>query len=433
MKSVKIRDSSDNDILVSFVSQDLIVDDEPSEIDVLIKIKTRKIRDVERSWTSLCLVLDISGSMSGEPLENAKSAIFYVFDQLSEKDLVSLVCYSTEAYIAFENFTVKDRPKMKEIVKNLQSLDSTNMMAGVELGRQIFTRTDKKIKDRHLMVFTDGMVNTGITEPEKIYSIVKNLKEKNSITTNTFGFGVNYDDLLLRNMARLGNGIYYYIPSAFDLIGVFSNAFSLLTSIIARNVILNLVGFSKTQILAVYGLEEEPLAKKGMIKIGNLFSDDERIFLVKLLVYPEDTKTVPFFGYRLRGETYSGKPYILKKNFKIDLCVHPCQIDYVKEIEDRKTIFWALKEQKRLSDEIDVIVQKGQMDEKKRKIYTEKFDGIKKKLKPLKGTYEEADLSFKEIELSSQDFGNMQYEEMAKRSNYAAEMVRQTKKTYVKK
>ena len=72
-----------------------------NKIDVVMEIKTKKTVTQEREGFHLILLLDVSGSMEGEKLENSKQVIKNIINTLYSKDTLSFVTYSTYAEVIF--------------------------------------------------------------------------------------------------------------------------------------------------------------------------------------------------------------------------------------------------------------------------------------------------------------------------------------------
>src|SRR5262245_57450259 len=86
--------------------------------------------------TDLVIILDRSGSMSGDKIENARSAIRELVSRLGPEDRFALVTYSTTASLAIPPAAADDsaRAAWLETVGTILPDGGTNMSSGLDLG-----------------------------------------------------------------------------------------------------------------------------------------------------------------------------------------------------------------------------------------------------------------------------------------------------------
>ena len=59
---------------------------------------------------------------------------------------------------------------------------------------------------RRLLLLTDGHLNCGIVEPVQVERIVASGLEKDTVRTSCLGFGDNYSEDILRQLAKASGG-----------------------------------------------------------------------------------------------------------------------------------------------------------------------------------------------------------------------------------
>jgi len=158
-------------------------------------------------------VLDISGSMQGEKLHQAKEAVRLAVHHLHDGDVFSLVTFSSEVHCVFEPTEVDDRLR-KVIESALQEITVTGMTAldgGLEMG--ISKAIIKSRQNNLVLLLSDGQANVGETDLEKIGSR-SHFARQNGLTLSTLGVGVDYNEALMAEIAIQGGGRYYHIQSA---------------------------------------------------------------------------------------------------------------------------------------------------------------------------------------------------------------------------
>ena len=87
------------------------------KLPVLIRVQAPDLdtaKKVERKPYHLSLVIDRSGSMSGEPLIEAVRCARYIVDQLDAKDQASLVVFDSNIRTLAETAAVGDRKQFQQ-------------------------------------------------------------------------------------------------------------------------------------------------------------------------------------------------------------------------------------------------------------------------------------------------------------------------------
>ena len=94
-------------------------------------VKTRKIPPL-----NLALVIDHSGSMSGDRIENVKKALLAFVGKLRETDVVSIIGFNQEASVLLAPTKRANLDQIRQVIESISAGGSTNMHAGLILGYQ---------------------------------------------------------------------------------------------------------------------------------------------------------------------------------------------------------------------------------------------------------------------------------------------------------
>lgn len=179
----------------------------------------------------IVLVLDCSGSMDGEPLEQTRQAAQNFVDVIQkEKARVSVVTYSDYANV--ECSLTDDISELKSKIADIEAMDMTNIYSGLEAADGILEGSSAKKKI--IVLMTDGLPNEGenINEDYQtpLVSYAQELKNK-GYYMYTLGFFSNlaYDapeelpgaQQMLERMAS--PGYHFEVTSADDLIFFFDD------------------------------------------------------------------------------------------------------------------------------------------------------------------------------------------------------------------
>ena len=139
----------------------------------------------------LVLVLDVSGSMAGTSIAQAKNALKFILDRLNPKDRFGL--------ITFSDTVNRYGPGLWEctgdnIARARRWVDGREAIGGTNLNEALLSALELRPKDAGrtftVIFFTDGQPTVGEIVPEKI---LQNVMAKNSANTRIFTFGVGHD------------------------------------------------------------------------------------------------------------------------------------------------------------------------------------------------------------------------------------------------
>lgn len=183
----------------------------------------------------ITFVLDVSGSMAGKKMEQAKKALSFCVDNLNSSDKFEIVRFSTEAEALFEKRVTANSAniaKAKEYIKKLRPIGGTNIDEAIELACK-----EKKAADRpHMIVFiTDGKPTIGETNEK---SLLGKIKTSNSENTRIFTFGIG-DDInthLLDKITEETKAYRSYIAEEEDIELKISNFYTKVSSPILTDV-----------------------------------------------------------------------------------------------------------------------------------------------------------------------------------------------------
>lgn len=231
--------------------------------------------EVDRKPLDLALVIDRSGSMSGAPLEAAKRAAEVAVGMLLPGDRVAVVAYESGVQVVVPSAVVgADRSRIVGPIRTIAPGGSTALYAGWAEGLSQVLRAQASSGDashdahdsdaahaaddvdaaiRRIVLLTDGMANVGPSRLDEIAPDVGRAAQL-GVTTTTLGFGVSYDEHLLRGLADAGLGNYVYIEDASQLVGVFEQELAGLGALRGRQLRLALEGGGATLAHVARGL-----------------------------------------------------------------------------------------------------------------------------------------------------------------------------------
>ncbi|MBR0237928.1 MAG: von Willebrand factor type A domain-containing protein [Thermoguttaceae bacterium] len=163
---------------------------------------------------NLTYLIDVSGSMDDEDkLDLIKKSLCNQVDFLRDEDSISIVTYSDTAKVVLSSTPVKNRKKIKTVIRSLRASGCTNASDGLVLAYQENKkRFDAKGVNR-IILCSDGDFNVGVTDSDQLQSFIKQQAQSGSFLL-VLGFGMgNYRDNTMETLANYGQGSYHYINS----------------------------------------------------------------------------------------------------------------------------------------------------------------------------------------------------------------------------
>jgi Ca-activated chloride channel family protein len=151
-------------------------------------------------------VVDVSGSMEGDSLREAKSALRLCLRHLAEGDRFQILAFS-DTFFAHEPapvpFTQKTLATADAWVDALQTIGGTEMLEPLLAAARALE--DSGARDRIIVLLTDGQVGNEAEIAARV------CERAGKTRIYTFGIGTNVSDLLLGDLARRTRGAVEFI------------------------------------------------------------------------------------------------------------------------------------------------------------------------------------------------------------------------------
>ncbi len=167
----------------------------------------------------VALVLDTSGSMAGNKLEQAKKALLFCIENLNAGDRFEIVRFSTEAEPLFDRLVeanAENRKKASSFVKDLRPIGSTAIDEA--LAKAVALRPAASDRPYLIIFLTDGRPTIGLTDEDQIVSRVGGWSETGGNTRIfCFGLGSDVNTHLLDKITEKTHAVSQYVLPEEDL------------------------------------------------------------------------------------------------------------------------------------------------------------------------------------------------------------------------
>jgi Ca-activated chloride channel homolog len=178
---------------------------------------------------TVIFVVDQSGSMSGQKIEQAREAAKFVLQNLRPDDLFNIIRYENEVVNLapeLQRFNESSRESAVGFINSINSGGGTNIDGALKAAMGMIPSGD----DPSYVVFlTDGLPTVGETNELKI---AKNCLEANKFGARLISFGVGFDvnSRLLDRLARENNGQSEYVTPNENIETVVGNLYKKLSA-----------------------------------------------------------------------------------------------------------------------------------------------------------------------------------------------------------
>lgn len=187
----------------------------------------------------LALVVDRSGSMNGQPLQEALRCVEHIASHLTPQDAMALVVYDDKVDTLLPLQTMRSADAVAKAIAGVQAGGMTDLHGGWLAGAQQLEGGTEQTVSR-VILLSDGQANHGETDLSVIEAQCREWLGR-GVSTTTVGLGRGFNEDLMIGMSRAGGGQNYYGQTAADLYDSFDEELALLQAMYLRQVVLKLL------------------------------------------------------------------------------------------------------------------------------------------------------------------------------------------------
>jgi uncharacterized membrane protein len=170
-------------------------------VEEVLPLVSRFEKDKEKPSLAMVLVIDKSGSMSGQPLALARQAARSAAELLGNQDQIAVIAFDDQPQLVLDLTPASNRAQVAAAIDSIAEGGGTNMQPGMVQARDILRGASAKLK--HVIGLTDGQF------PHM--NIVELCQEMagSGMTVSTVAMGSGADAGILSQMAEAGRGRFY--------------------------------------------------------------------------------------------------------------------------------------------------------------------------------------------------------------------------------
>jgi len=234
-----------------------------------------------RAPVNLALVIDKSGSMSGDRIERAREAALEAVRRLGPDDLVSVVAFDNGVRTLLPARRVGDGSAITEAIEGIAANGGTNLYGGVAAGAEALRRHIEDGYTHRVILLSDGQANVGPQTPEALGSLGAQLVRE-GISVTTIGLGLDFNEDLMTRLARRSDGNTYFVENSRDLGRIFGEELGDVLSIVARRVVIEVTFPEGVRPVRLVGREGRIENRRAFIELNQLYGSQEKFALVEV-------------------------------------------------------------------------------------------------------------------------------------------------------
>jgi len=191
----------------------------------------------ERGPVNMVLVLDRSGSMQGDKIENLRRAALGVVDRMGSRDVISVVAYDTREEVLIPAMPVRDKETIRRKIRSIQADGSTALFAGVSKGlaqARIYRGGGRATR---VVLLSDGQANIGPSSPSQLAALGRSAARE-GIPVTTVGLGLGYNEDLMSQLAQASDGNHDFAAEPTDLVRIFDRELGDAQDVVASDIVV---------------------------------------------------------------------------------------------------------------------------------------------------------------------------------------------------
>lgn len=250
--------------------------------EVRLAADNRQLPETSARPVAMALVLDVSGSMEGEKLVQARNAVLEMVDRMRDSDQISLVVYSDNARVVQPLARVRDvRAQLHMTVPSINTEGGTNIPSGLVAGAQTLSDAPEGVV-RRVVLMSDGRDGSG----QSIDMISAELRTRadRGVTLSSLGVGADYDETFMSRLADAGRGNYEFMRDGAQLRAFLGRELQQATRTTVERAVAEVRLPSGWHLTRAYGAEAQVTGNTVRLPVGALFAGDERRMVLDLTV-----------------------------------------------------------------------------------------------------------------------------------------------------
>lgn len=246
---------------------------------------------------AISVVVDKSGSMTGEKIAQARRALLTLLDRMDGDDYISVITYSDGAHEMQSLERVREvEERLRSRIARLGADGGTNIRAGLVMGARSLSEAPRHAV-RRVLLLSDGQDTYGANARQ---SAGEALDRAGTATISTLGIGHDFDERFMRNVAEVGDGNYAFLANTDRMRDFLANELEQTRSTSADDVRVELRLPDGWRVARAFGAEAEGTEGLVTINVGAVTSARERRIVLDLIVDADEVGSLGSLSAEVR-------------------------------------------------------------------------------------------------------------------------------------
>lgn len=238
-----------------------------------------RAREEKRAPISLAVVLDTSGSMEGEKIEEARRSVLRLLSEMRDDDEITVVRYSDTSELVQPLARVGNvRGTLVAKVQQLVASGGTNIPGGLSHGLRALEEAARG-RVRRIVLVSDGLDSTRARAESLARSSFSS-----GITVSSLGIGLDFDESYMGSLAQNGHGNFAFVKDGASLAKFLHRELEETAGTTIENAHVQLHLPDGVQFVSATGADAVVTGdgREVSLVVGSLFAGDERRIVVEL-------------------------------------------------------------------------------------------------------------------------------------------------------
>lgn len=229
-----------------------------------------------RAPVSLAIVLDTSGSMTGEKIEEAKRSAIRLVRDMHPDDEVAFVRYSDGSELVQPLARVRDvREGLIRHIEGIVAAGGTNIPSGLRLGKDALRNAAGNHVHR-IVLMSDGL-DSSRSESDRLAAAAA----AEGTVTSSLGIGLDFDEAYMSSVAHAGHGNFAFVKDGASLATFLEKELSETAHTVVQNANVRIRVPAGLAFVRASGADAQIENGELVIRAGSLFGGDERRVLLE--------------------------------------------------------------------------------------------------------------------------------------------------------
>ena len=261
----------------------------PESVVVKVALNGVTVAAKHRASVNLAIVIDRSGSMSGQKIERAKEAAIAAVERLNENDVVSVIVFDDSVNTIVPARRVTDKPAIASAIRAVRAGNSTAIFAGVSQAASEIRKHGDSGRVNRILLLSDGQANVGPASPDELGRLGAALM-KEGVSVSTVGLGLDYNEDLMTRLAAKSDGQTYFVENSDDLPRIFASELGDAFSVAARDVKLRVKFKNGATPVEIIGRDGRIERDTVTVDFNQLYGNHQKFVLIRTEFTPGEER-----------------------------------------------------------------------------------------------------------------------------------------------